>query len=136
MEITLDQLRSRYESLETGDLLALLAQGGLTQEAETALQAELRARGYADLESASAAAGAASAEARQLAAAEQKTSRSKFYVVWLMGGLLIPGAASCISILAPFIWRSPADRACQKAGYWYATEVGLTEIHCASWKSR
>jgi hypothetical protein len=28
MEITIDQLRSRYESLETGDLLALL---GLTE---------------------------------------------------------------------------------------------------------
>jgi hypothetical protein len=135
MEITIDQLRSRYESLETEDLLVLLAQGDLTQEAELALQAELRARGYADRNSAlhaGAAANAANAEALELEAAEQRTARAKFRVGRMLLLLLIP---ACMPILAPFIWHSPADRACQRAGYWYATEVGLTQIRCFSWKS-
>jgi hypothetical protein len=140
MEITIDQLRSRYESLETEDLLLLLSQGGLTQEAEIALQTELRARGYADRGSAlqaGATVKAANAEALQLETVKQSSARAKFHVIWMVCFFVIPTAVTaCMPVLAPFIWRSPADHACQKAGYWYATEVGLTKIHCGSWKLR
>jgi hypothetical protein len=140
MEITIDQLRSRYESLETEDLLLILAQGGLTEEAEIALQTELRARGYADRGSAlqaSVAVKAANAEALRQAKVEQRDGMAKFHVVGWVCFFVIPTAvAACMPFLAPLIWRSPADHACQKAGYWYAEEVGLTKIHCGSWKPR
>jgi hypothetical protein len=139
MEITIDQLRSRYESLETEDLLVLLAQGGLTQEAEIALQAELRARGYADRDSAlhtGVAVSAAKAEALRLEEAEQRTVYAKFRLAWLLSVFLIPAVIACMPILAPFIWRSPADRACQRAGYWYAKKVVLEYVFCTRWKSR
>lgn len=140
MEITVDQLRSRYESMETEDLLLILAQGGLTEEAETALQTELRARGYADRGSAleaSVAVKAANAEALQQAKVEQRDGNAKFHAIWWACFVAIPTVvAACMPFLAPFIWRSPADHACQKAGYWYAEEVGLTKIQCGSWKPR
>lgn len=139
MEITLDQLRSRYESQETEDLLVLLAQGGLTEEAETALQTELRARGYADRDSAlhtGVAVSAAKAEALRLDEAEQKNSLAKFHALWMMCFSVIPAAIiACMPVLAPYIWRSPADRLCQKAGYWYAAEVSLTQVRCRNWRS-
>src|SRR5947199_6707275 len=113
MEITIDQLRSRYESLETEDLLLLHAQGGLTQEAELALQAELRARGYADRRSAleaGAAVEAANAEALQLEKVEQRDTRAKFHVLRMVCFSVIPAAViACMPVFAPFIWRSPAD---------------------------
>src|SRR5436305_10173728 len=146
MEITIDQLRSRYESLETEDLLLLHAQGGLTQEAELALQTELRARGYADrrrVVEAGTAVQAANAEALQLDTVEQRAARAKFHVIWMVCFFVIPAAViACMPVFAPFIWRSPADHMCQKVGYWYAkdvfgpTESSIAKVRCRKWRSR
>ena len=134
MNITIDQLRTRYESLPTEDLLALLARGDLTQEAELALMAELRARGYADRDS-GLRAGVALAEAEEREAPDPFRSRHAGHFATMAVGLLFTVVATCFSFLAPFIWRSPADRVCQKAGYWYATDSGLTtQVSCFGWK--
>jgi hypothetical protein len=48
--------------------------------------------------------------------------------------LLYAGVLIGMTILAPLIWRSPADRVCQEAGYWYATDIKWREVSC--WKIR
>jgi hypothetical protein len=134
MEISLDQLRSAYASRTSEDLLVLLAQGGLTQEAEMILMAELRARGYADQASARDAAVHAHAVEVETATREETERKARSLGPYLIAFFLIGGLFVCITVLAPFIWSSPADRACQKAGYWYAQSAGLTQIQCFGWK--
>jgi hypothetical protein len=134
MDITIDQLRTRYGSLPTEELLALLAQGDLTQEAELVLTVELRDRGYADRDS-SLRAGAALAEAAAREAPDPVRSRHAAHFATLAVSLLFSVVAACFSYLAPFIWHSPADHVCQRAGYWYATDSGLTtQVSCFGWK--
>jgi hypothetical protein len=134
MNITVDQLRTRYESLPTEELLTLLTHGDLTQEAEVALAVELRARGYADRDS-GLRAGVALAEAEAREAPDPFRSRHAAHFAMLAVSVLFSIVAACFSSLAPFIWRSPADHVCQKAGYWYATDSGLTtQVSCFGWK--
>jgi hypothetical protein len=132
MEVTVEQLRSRYELWQTEDLLALLAGGDLTQEAEFILMTELRARGYGDRDSAVEAGGVV-VEAKREAKGRVGSWLSGHFAS-LIVGVLLCGVFVCVSVLAPFIWRSPADRVCQEAGYWYATGTGLTEVYCFGWR--
>jgi hypothetical protein len=106
----------------------------LTQEAEMILTAELRARGYVDQASARDAAVHAHAVVAETATREEAERKSRLFGPHLLGFFLIGGLFVCVSVLAPFIWRSPADRVCQKAGYWYAKSAGLTRIQCFGWK--
>jgi len=134
MNMTIDQLRTRYESLPTEELLALLAHGELTQKAEFLLMAELRTRGYADRDS-SLRASAALAEVEEREAPDPFRSNHAGHFAMQVVGLFFIVVVACLSFLAPFVWRSPADRVCQKAGYWYATDSGLTtQVACFGWK--
>ena len=132
MDVTAEQLRSRYKSLQTEDLLALRIQGGLTEEAGLLLMEELRTRGAVDRKGA-VLDDVAMAEAASRGTNHQMAPGSAAHFASLIAGVLVTGGIICFSYLAPFIWRSPADRVCQKHGYWYATEVGLSQIHCSSW---
>jgi hypothetical protein len=104
----------------------------LTQEAEFFLMAELRARGYGDRDNALHAGAAMVAATRHETMARAAPSSPHF--ASLMVSALIFVALACVSLLAPLIWHSPADRVCQKAGYWYASDTGLTQIHCFGWR--
>jgi hypothetical protein len=133
LEINADQLRSRYESLPTEDLLALLAQGGLTEDAEHLLRVVLRNRGAIDRDGA-VVPGATDAEGASSEMAPPVASRSAVWFAVFGVSLLTSVGAACVSYLAPFIWHSPADRLCQQHGYWYAIEVGLTKVQCGTWR--
>lgn len=134
MDISLDQLRSAYASRTTEELLVLSAQGGLTQKAEMVLAAELRARGYADQASAREAAVQAHAAEVETVVREETERKSRLFGPHLLGFLLIGALFLCVTFLAPFIWDSPADRVCQKEGFWYAKSEGLDRIECFGWK--
>lgn len=133
MQVTAEQLRSRYKSLQTESLLALQAQGGLTEEAGFLLMEELRARGAVD-RNGTVLADVAMGEAASQATNPRMGSRSAAHFSMLIVSLLIAGVVAVVSRLAPVIWHSPADRLCQKHGYWYATDVGLNQVRCSSWK--
>lgn len=133
MDVNTDQLRSRYESLPTEDLLALLAQGGLTEDAEHVLRVELRGRGAIDRNGA-VVPGVADAEAASSEMNPRLAPRPAAHVALFAVSIMTSIVLACLSYLAPVIWRSSADRVCQQHGYWYATEVGLTKVQCGTWK--
>lgn len=132
MEINTDQLRSRYESLPTEDLLALLGEGGLTEDAEHVLRGVLRDLGAVDRN------GVVVDEAAMAEAASSETNQrlaSHPVDYFAVLAVVLPFVAfACFTYLAPFIWRSPADRFCQKHGCWYATKVRPTQVTCAGWQ--
>jgi hypothetical protein len=139
MEITAEQLRSRYASRPTEELVALLAQGGLTPEAEEALRAELRARDCVDRDgklrvNTAPTEALGSGEAKDGVRPFVRAHAGRFAPAIVF--LLFAGFHIGIAALAPFIWRSPADRVCQKAGYWYATDTKWREVSCFRWGSK
>ena len=137
---SLEQLRAEYTSQDTPSLLRLAAQGGLTPEAELILDGELRARGFGDRKAALDAAAelpAVPAPGADPGGSHGSSRAIAHRVHWIFVGTLAVGGALFIAIggaCAPMLWRTPADQACQRAGYWYATldEVG-NGMHCERW---
>ncbi len=129
MKVRADQLRQHYSSLGTAKLAQLLVEGGLTDEARSLLEEELRRRDSKEIDVAFQAAAA-----DQIAQKEQQdwisvVARCAIAFVVLNGILWIGGLVG-----APLLWTSPDDRQCQSQGYWYASvadQAGMVE--CTSW---
>ncbi len=133
MQVTADQLRQLYSSLETKKLAQYLLEGGLTDEASSLLEEELRRRDSNEISIAFQAVAA-----NQIAQKErQERERSWIGTIGTLAiaFVVLNTALWIVGIVgAPMLWTSPNDRQCQSKGYWYASVSGQSGMaECTSW---
>jgi hypothetical protein len=137
MEITKEELAQRYNALDDDSLIALFLQGSLTPLAQQVITDELRSRDIslepnALRERYQEPLSTAPTPREVAAKAVSGAVKLVVFVAFLVAvNLILFGFGAYV---APLIWSSPIDKACQNEGYWYGSRTDSPEeIMCTRW---